>query len=287
MTRIVVVGAINEDWVASVRHRPGPGQTVVTDRFSLSPGGKGANQAVAAARAGASVAMIGAVGDDDSGRRQLQALSAYGVDVRGVQKIIGVTTGTAFITVTGDGENSIVVGLGANGFLAPGVPSGLPDPAVVLAQTEVGPDVVNAAATYAAEVGARLVVNNGPVVPLSPATLRSADPIVVNAHEAADILGSPADPAEIAARIRKHTSARSAVVTLGADGAVFSDASGETAVAGVQASQVVDTTGAGDTFVGVLGARLAAGDGVRVAVRAAVAAAAESVSWRGARPPRD
>jgi ribokinase len=86
MTQIVVVGAINEDWVARVRHRPGAGETVVTDAFSLSPGGKGANQAVAAARAGASVAMVGAVGDDDSGRRQLQALTAYGVDVRGVQK---------------------------------------------------------------------------------------------------------------------------------------------------------------------------------------------------------
>lgn len=287
MTQIVVVGAINEDWVARVRHRPGPGETVVTDTFSLSPGGKGANQAVAAARAGASVAMVGAVGDDDSGRRQLRALTAYGVDVRGVQKIVGVTTGAAFITVTDDGENSIVVGLGANGFLAPSMPSGVAEPAVVLAQTEVGADIVNAAGTYAAEVGARLVVNNGPVVSLTAATLALADPLVVNVHEAADILGAPADPAQIAARVRKHTAARSVVVTLGADGAGISDASGEIAVAGVKASNVVDTTGAGDTFVGALGARLAVGDDLRAAVRAAVAAGAESVSWRGARPPQD
>jgi ribokinase len=198
-----------------------------------------------------------------------------------------VTTGAAFITVTDDGENSIVVGLGANGFLAPGMPSGVTEPAVVLAQTEVGPDVVNAAGAYAAEVDARLVVNDGPVVSLAAATLALADPIVVNVHEAADILGSPADPARIAAQVRKHTSARSAVVTLGADGAAISDASGETAVAGVKAADVVDTTGAGDTFVGVLSARLAVGDDLRAAVRAAVAAGAESVSWRGARPPQD
>jgi ribokinase len=287
MTRIVVVGAINEDWVARVRQRPGPGETVVTDTFSLSPGGKGANQAVAAARAGASVAMVGAVGDDDSGQRQLRALTAYGVDVRGVQKIVGVTTGAAFITVTDDGENSIVVGLGANGFLAPSLPSGVAEPAVVLAQTEVGPVVVNAAAAYAAEVGARLVVNNGPVVSLTAATLALADPIVVNVHEAADILGAPADPARIAADVRKHTSARSVVVTLGADGAAISDANGDISVPGVPASKVVDTTGAGDTFVGVLGARLAVGDDLPAAVRAAVAAGAESVSWAGARPPQD
>ena len=192
MSSVVVVGSINVDVVMHVPGFPVPGVTLLADRVERSPGGKGANQAVAAARAGAATRLLGAVGDDGDSAPQVDALVAAGVDVSGVETCSGRTTGTAFVMVAPSGENAIVVDAGANGLLdlrrvvAALSDRGTTAPDVVLLQSEVGAAVVDAAAAAAYERGIRVVVNNGPWLPLAAATLEAADPLVVNEHEAAE-----------------------------------------------------------------------------------------------------
>jgi ribokinase len=287
-SQILVLGAINQDEVARVERHPVPGETVVTDSIEFFPGGKGANQAHAAAISGeaAQVRMIGSVGDDPAGIAALAALRAVGVDVSLVRTVVGVPTGRAYITVSSDGQNSIVVGLGANAYVSP---SGLPQTTsatVLVAQTEVGSAPVEALGRLATASGARLIINDGPVVPLDPPTLAAADPLIVNEHEAAELLGdAPEDPIALATGVREACGSRSVVVTLGARGSVIADAAGVRHHAAVAASRVVDTTGAGDTFVGRFAAAVAAGADNDTALERAAAAAAKAVTWRGARPP--
>ncbi|SOE01489.1 PfkB family carbohydrate kinase [Blastococcus haudaquaticus] len=289
---VLVVGSLNHDVVARTQRRPAPGETVTGGRLSTTSGGKGGNQAAAAARAGAVTAMLGAVGGDDGGRAQLDDLVARGVDVSRVAVVAGVPTSTAVIVVDAAGENAIVVCAGANETVTPQIVHAAPAAAaVVLAQTELGAAVVDAAAELAAREGARLVVSCGPVVELSPPTLAAADPVVVNRHEAADLLrlaGAPVatDPTAFAASLLAATGARSVCVTLGADGHVTADGAGPLRVAGAAVEAVVDTTGAGDAFVGALAAALARGASVVDAARAGAAAGAGAVAHAGARPPR-
>ncbi|GAA1846416.1 PfkB family carbohydrate kinase [Agromyces salentinus] len=287
MPRVLVLGAINQDEIVRVHRQPAPGETVVARSVETHAGGKGANQAAAAAGEGVAVQMIGAVGDDAAGTRQLEALSALGVDASMVRRVIGTPTGRAFISVSDDGENSIVVMLGANAFVSPATLNGAESPEVVVGQTEVGTPPVEALGRFAVERGARLVLNNAPVVPLSAALLAVADPLVVNIHEAHDMLGSTAssatDPLALVADLRRSSRARSVVVTLGGDGCVVSDADGERHVAAVKAERVLDTTGAGDAFVGALAAGLARGATLDDAVHTASAAASAVVALHGAR----
>ncbi|MFB9314290.1 PfkB family carbohydrate kinase [Nocardioides plantarum] len=280
---VVVVGGINQDVVVRAERRPGAGETVVGDGPAVVPGGKGANTAVAAARAGASVVMCGAVGDDDAGRAQVVALAAEHVDTRGVRERVGTATGVAMIVVTPDGENSIAVGRGANATVTgPDVRRACAGAAVVLAQTEVGAEPADWAAAACA---GRFVLSLAPVLPLRAETLALADPVVLNETEAAEVVGRAAD--DPAAAVLAATGARAVVVTLGARGAAWADGASSGRVAGhlVAADDVVDTTGAGDCFTGTLAARLAAGDSLELAVTVAVAAAAESVRRPGARRP--
>lgn len=287
------MGAINQDEVARVHTHPAPGETVVTNSIDFFPGGKGANQAVAAATAGfdVRVQMLGAVGEDVAGDVQLAALLSAGVDASLVRRVIGTPTGRAYITVSHDGQNSIVVGLGANAFVSQVNLNGATVPEVVIAQTELGSAPIEALAQYARDVGARLVVNDAPVVQLSSRALMAADPLVVNEFEARDLLGrhgadSPGLPPEqVVARLHQVTSSRSVIVTLGEKGSVVSDDDGIRLLPAVAALTVVDTTGAGDIFVGSLAAALAVGHGMDDAVRHATAAASAAVSWRGARTP--
>lgn len=288
--RILVVGAINQDDIARVALAPRPGETVVTDAIESTPGGKGANQAAAAAQAGRGVTVLlaGAVGEDAAGDAQLAALTAAGVDVALVRRLPDTSTGRALITVSADGENSIVVALGANAHVSPLDLSAVPDVRVVVGQTEVGADAIDTLARFAIEGESRLIINNGPVVALSKATLARADPLIVNEHEARGLLppgGLPGAPQQVAAALMVALSPRSLVVTLGAAGCVVADGEGIRSVSARPVQAVVDTTGAGDTFVGSLAAALAVGLSLNSAVDAASSHAADAVGWRGARRP--
>jgi ribokinase len=290
---VLVVGGINTDLVVQTPARPGAGETVLGTDCVIGPGGKGANQAVAAAVAGAAVAMVGAVGADPWGREQLAGLERFGVDVRKVKVLMDVPTGLAAIAVTPDGENSVLVAPGANHALdAEGLISSVDGSAdVVVAQCELTPEVIEAAGRFARSAGARLIISAGPVIPLDSGTLGAADPLVVNQHEARDIVCATApreQPAStgvaLASQLLRVTGAVSVVATLGADGAAVATTEGAWLIPAERVDPV-DTTGAGDAFVGTLAARLARGDHLREAARHAAAAAARSVMWHGTRPP--
>ncbi|QMU97362.1 ribokinase [Microbacterium esteraromaticum] len=289
--RVVVVGSINADIITSVRERPGGGRTVLATDIVRRAGGKGANQAAAAARAGAATILIAAVGDDAEAEVQLAELREDGVDVSRVRTVRGASTGLALITVTPDGENSIIVAAGANAELtqdhALAEIEGS-DPAVVVLQTEVAIDLIEAVARWCRSRGVRLLLNDGPVVALGAETLAAADPLVVNEHEAREICGDPSGLGtdDIVRRLAEVTGAPSVVVTLGGQGGRIIDRGVEYSVPAERAPEVLDTTGAGDAFLGTLAAAIAEGEALRDAVRRATSAAAQSVSWIGARPPR-
>lgn len=290
---VLVVGSLNHDIVAGVTVSPAAGQTVLANTLTRTNGGKGGNQAVAAAQAGARVGLISAVGVDAEGDMQVADLLAAGVDVTTIARLPNLRTSLALIWVTPDGENRIIVTPGAKDAVTPDLVRNLPvgRPQVVLAQSEVGSAVADAAAELALQHSARFVLSCGPVVLPSAATLRQCDPIIVNAGEARDLLeqvgANQAVPQpSLAQALLDATGAHSAVVTLGAAGSLVA-AVDQTAVAIAAApvAQVVDTTGAGDTYCGVVAARLALGASLEDAARQAATAAAESVGWAGARKP--
>jgi ribokinase len=280
---VAVVGSLNLDLVVRVPRLPGPGETVSGDDVFRNPGGKGANQAVAAARLGRRVAMVGCVGDDDAGRDLLGALAADAVDTSRVRVVAGVPSGTALITVSEDGENQIVVSPGANARLTPtdvaaaGV--ALTGAAVTLLQLEVPLETVAAAAGAASGT---VVLNPAPAQPLPAAVLGRVDVLVPNRVELAQLAGAPApETVEDAVRLAGRLPVGAVVVTLGAAGALV--------VEGGQASHVpavpvraVDTTAAGDAFCGGLADALAAGAGLREAARRAVRVAAAACLRPGA-----
>ncbi len=278
---VVVVGSLNQDVIVETERRPAGGETVLGRSLSRAQGGKGANQAAAAARAGARVAMVGCLGDDAAGEALRAGLERAGVDTAAVRVVAGEPSGTAVIVVDAEGENSIVVVAGANGRLAAAdVGAAVAGAAIVLVQLEIPEEAVAAAARGAA----RLVLNASPVRALPGAVLAAADPLIVNAGEAAELAaGEPdTDPDALAAALLAR-GARSVVVTLGADGARWTTPAG-TIACDAPAVDVVDTTGAGDVFAGTLAARLAGGADPEEALAAAVAAGAEAVGWRGAQP---
>ncbi|MGA1051239.1 MAG: ribokinase [Ilumatobacteraceae bacterium] len=272
---VVVVGSLNLDLVARTPRIPGPGETVQGTAYDEVPGGKGLNQAVAAARAGATVAMIGAVGDDAAGAALRDVARADGVDDRRIAVIPGSPTGRALIAVDDAAENSIVVVPGANARVEF---TGLPDAAVVLAQLEVDPSVVAAAFRAARECGATTVLNPAPAELVTSEVLALADIVVPNQHELAVIGG----PAALAA-----AGVRTLVVTLGAAGADVIDLTDPVAApwrVAPFAVEPVDTTGAGDAFCGGLAARLAAGDALGDALVFAAANGALATTRSGAVP---
>jgi ribokinase len=227
------------------------------------------------------------------GVEQLAALTDVGVDVSAVQVVREVATGTAMITITPDGENSIVVAGGANESVSTeAVEAALAernDVVLAVLQTELPPAVIEASAAACARRGVRYLINDGPYVRLPAATLARADPLVVNEHEAADLLGVASevvlgDTMQLLARVLDASGACSVVVTLGSRGAVYADGDHRGHLAAPRVN-VVDTTGAGDAFVGTLAAGLAGGAPLGAAVAASVAAAGKAVTWRGARPP--
>jgi len=289
--RVVVVGSANVDLVVAVPRHPRGGETLLGGGLQRLPGGKGANQAVAAARAGgAPTSFVGAVGRDDDGALLLDALRADGVDVTAVDRTAS-PTGTALVMVDGDGENAIVVAPGANADVGPGVEAavGAAGPAVVLAQLEVPVDAV-VAAFRARPDGARSVLNAAPSRALPAALLAATDVLVVNEHEARDVLADgnragdrdAADPTTAARALLALVPA--VVLTLGARGCVVAARGEEPVAVAAPVVEAVDTTGAGDVLCGVLAARLADGEGLVPAARTAVVAGALAVTRAGAQP---
>lgn len=267
--RVCVVGSTNLDLVATAHRLPHPGETVLGHGYSEHPGGKGLNQAVAAARAGASTALVSAVGDDPAGTLLVEVMRTDGIDIGRVARVGGVPTGRALIGVADSGENSIIVVPGANDH----VPLGeLPDADIVLAQLEVPLDVIIHTFRQARASGATTVLNPAPARHLPADLLELCDIVIPNEHEL-ELLGG------VDALLR--AGARSVVITRGAAGADLHDASGRHHVEPFRVD-AVDTTGAGDTFCGSLCALLAAGSTLATALRYASAAAAISTTRPGA-----
>ncbi|RZU37352.1 ribokinase [Streptomyces sp. BK022] len=280
---LLVVGSANADLVVGVERRPGAGETVLGGDLAVHPGGKGANQAVAAARLGARTALLARVGDDGHGRLLRDSLRSAGVDTAAVLTG-GAPTGVALITVDPSGDNSIVVSPGANARLTESDVRAdvLAAARVVSAQLEIPLETVTAVVRALPE-GTRFVLNPSPPRPLPDEVLAACDPLVVNEHEARVLLGDGAtgdDPADRARRLLA-LGPRSVVVTLGAKGALVCDASGVRAVPSV-AVAAVDTTGAGDAFTAALAWRLGAGEELPVAAAYAARVGAAAVTRRGA-----
>ena len=270
MGRVVVVGSLNIDLVTHVERHPKPGETVVGVGLDRLAGGKGANQAVAASAAGATVVMVGCVGSDEAGSAYVRRLSALGIDTSPIRVVPQCPTGHALVAVDGEGENTIVVVPGANGAgsvedlaildsIGPGD--------IVLLQLEVPLAVVTAAARRCSARGGRVILNLAPYVAVPSDVIALADPLVVNEHEALLLADSEAMPASL-------------VVTFGAAGAAWD---GEQLTGPVvDPSEVLDTTGAGDAFCGALSAALVAGAGRPQALASALAAGADAVRHLGA-----
>jgi ribokinase len=279
---VVVAGSINADLVVRVDRRPAAGETVLGGELAVHPGGKGANQAVAAARLGARVLMIGAVGRDGYGELLLDSLGAAGVDAAGVGRV-EAPTGVALIVVDRAGENSIVVAPGANATVSPDVIAAhrgeLGRAALCVLQGELPAAAVEAAAREAAAQGTRVVLNLAPPLALSRDVLALCDPLVLNEHEAAQVLGTGVDARATTELLRRGP--RSVVLTLGSRGAVADAGSGPVAISAPRVS-VADTTGAGDAFTGALAYRLARGDALADAARLAARVGALTVTREGA-----
>jgi ribokinase len=280
---VVVIGSINVDLVVAADRLPAPGETVLGGRFSVHDGGKGANQAVASARAGAQVTMIGAVGTDAHGARSIAALEAEGIDVARVRRIEADQTGVAIIAVGPRGENQIVVAPGANATLV------LDDAdreligsaRVLLTNHEIPPEATLEALRAAHASGVTAILNPAPARAL-PSEILALGPILTpNEHELIVAIGNDVTGAALDELQSRH--AGPIIVTQGPAGALLVDGERRERFEGVMAPQVVDTTGAGDAFCGVLAAWLAEGSGLDEAIVAANVAGALSVGAAGAR----
>jgi ribokinase len=288
--KVTVLGSLNMDISVTVPRLPAPGATVLGDTAQFTPGGKGANQAVAAARLGADVRMIGCVGDDDFGRQLLAALRAEGIDADAVRTVTSVPSGLAMIAVDQAGENLIVVAPGANHQVGPAdVAKAAPDDGGILV---ISAEIPGPAITQAlAQTKGRAILNLAPA-PANAAELvttvgENLDWLVVNESEAAAVLGRPVSGlagAKKAATDLTANGPRHAVVTAGAHGAALASADAPGGAHTVEGFKVnaVDTVGAGDTFVGALAVAITAGVPPPEALRAAAAAGATAVTRPGA-----
>jgi ribokinase len=295
LSRIVVVGSLNADLVSRVAHLPAPGETVSALAFDTYCGGKGGNQACAAATLGGRVALIGCVGDDGAGRMLTGSLQAVGVDVTAVDVVTGVPSvpsGTALVTVDAAGQNQIIVVPGANQALTPDRLARHRDlfakAAIVLLQLEVPMETVRAAARMARAAGARVILDPAPAPtpenPLPDDLLADVDYLTPNETELAELTASAAPRASSVvgrAQVLLDRGVGSVIVTMGEAGAKLVERGGEYNWS-ARRTHVVDTTAAGDTFNAALAVALAGGASIEEAGTFACAAASISVSRPGA-----
>lgn len=282
---LLVVGSANADLVIGVERRPGAGETVLGSDLTVHPGGKGANQAVAAARLGARTALLARVGNDAYGRLLLDSQRAAGVDTVGVL-VGGAPTGVALITVDPSGDNSIVVSPGANGRLTPGdvraAGSLFQASRVVSAQLEIPLETVVEVVRNLAD-DSRFVLNPSPPRPLPRELLSACDPLIVNEHEARVLIGADAGPEpEDWARSLLALGPRSVVITLGEQGALVAVRAGARVRVPSVRVEAVDTTGAGDSFTAALAWRLGRGESLAEAAAYAARVGAVAVTRAGA-----
>jgi ribokinase len=288
MRKIFVVGSINRDLVVYVDGLPRSGETVFGDRFHQFPGGKGANQAVAASRLGGAVCLVGNVGADAFGKEMLDFLAGENIDTSEIAILDTAPTGIALITVDSASENSIVVVSGANmvwhtrdlGRLT------IERNDIVVCQFEIPLEIIESVFERAKKLGATTILNPAPIKPAMEGIIRNVDYLVVNEVELAALSGmtvSPDDPSSAYAAMRNlHDRGPLAIIaTLGSRGALLSGPTGRYQAEGYKVN-AVDTTGAGDCFIGGFAAALAKSDSVPDAINFANKAAAISVTRRGA-----
>ncbi len=290
MCDIVVVGSLNADLVVQVPRFPAPGETIQGRDLATIPGGKGANQAVAAARQGADVAMVGRVGGDAFGGRLIENLKMYDVDTRHVRTDPNAATGTAVIVVDARGENSIVLSSGANGRVVPAdVDAAAPQLAaakILLLQFEIPPETVRHAAALAKRKGLQVILNPAPARAVTPELFALVDILVPNETELQLLSGQPVTDTASAGKAAGALLARgvkTVVVTLGEQGALLVSHKIVAHVPGRRV-EVVDTTAAGDSFIGGLAAALVRGRSLEEATAYANCAGALAVTKFGAQP---
>jgi ribokinase len=285
---ILVVGSINIDLVVHAPRHPVPGETVIGSAFQTFPGGKGANQAVAAARLGAQVVMLGRVGEDDFGDSLIEAMKADGVDTSHILRSADAPTGVALITVDAAGQNTIVVASGANACLTIDdlldAEELFEEASIVLLQLESPLETVVKAVDLAKKHNVEVVLNPAPAQFLDSALIADVDYLIPNEHEVCALAGFQ-DPSEVEEAARKlcRSGARCVIVTLGEQGAAIFNKNGISMLP-AYCVQVVDTTAAGDAFVGAFAAALAASDPPGESVRWGNAAGALAVTKPGAQP---
>jgi ribokinase len=279
---VYVIGGINQDIVATSDSHLRPGETLTGNDLNYYPGGKGANQAIAAARAGADVAMIGCTGDDAAGSGLREYLVESGVDVSRVVAKENVPTGTALIVVA-KGENSIIVVQGANETVAPDCIEGIAFTAddIVVAQFETPVATTLAAFKTARQAGAKTMLNPSPVVPIQSELLEQIDILVVNEHEFELIFETPLAPVLNDQAGRPEGFSGTLVITLGSDGVLALSENDRIKQAG-RTVEVIDSTGAGDCFMGYLAAALHNQEDLTSALTRANLAASDSVTRPGA-----
>ncbi len=295
MSKILIIGSSNIDLIACVKHLPAPGETVGEARFMQSNGGKGANQAVAAARLGGDVTFVSCLGDDANAASLRQQFSNDGIDTRALLTASHTPTGTALIYVAEDGENCIAVAPGANRLLGPEAIDALTDRIAeadyLLLQLEIPMESVARAIEKAAEVGTRVILNPAPAHPIADELLRKIYLITPNRSESEILTGcqvrTPQEASEAAARLLEK-GVENVIITLGCHGALIRTPHAETIVPACKVT-AVDTTAAGDVFNGALVVALAEGmtlvEGARFAARCSAVSvtrpgAQTSIPWR-------
>ena len=282
MSKILVFGSINVDYVAPVNRLPGPGETIKTDSYDALPGGKGANQALAAARNGAKTAMIGAIGSDGLEGVSLSQLLIAGVDTAGVKTCPGAS-GLAMIAVDEKGENQIVVVSGANASARANQLTELETATCLVTQNEVEWAQTALAHSMAKKAGVRVLHNAAPAHEITAEELTCIDVLIVNEHEltlAANMAHHSSDDEKAEGLLSKGVSA--VVLTLGAKGAKLYEKGKEPVSVAAVPTQVIDTTGAGDAFVGALAAALASAVSLETSIARANAYAARVCGVMGA-----
>jgi ribokinase len=289
-TKIIVAGSINMDLVTRAPI-PRPGETVIGGDLHAFPGGKGANQAVAAARMGGQVTMIGRVGEDAFGKQMRAALEEDGVDTAFVLPTAGTPTGVALIVVDEQGQNSIVVTPGANGRLTPAdidaAAEAIAAADVLLLQLEIPLETVQRATGLAAQHGLKVILNPAPAAPLPQDLLSKVDILIPNEIEAAALSGLPSgSTAELQAAAANllEQGAGAVILTLGDRGALLVDGQSKTLLPAFAVKNVVDTTAAGDAFAGALAVAVSEGLTLPEAISWAAGAGALAVTKAGAQP---